>query len=90
MTTLDLIPYRDREIYIEMTSGAVYRGILRRAKVGEPRVFLVDVKICDKNDLDNWLVCPKGGESRYFRVDLISKILRIGETFSSHIPWRNQ
>lgn len=87
MTVQDFIPLRSREIYLKMRSGAVYRGILRRAKIGEDKILLVNIKICDRENIYNWLICPKWGDRRSFLLSKIDSILEVGEVFPSHKPW---
>lgn len=69
-----LLP-KGTEVYITMKSGAIYRGIFQWYKpIGGGRILLQDVKICSRENHQNWLICPKHGMNRKFWMSKIVSI----------------
>lgn len=68
-------PQKGTEVYVTMKSGAVYRGIFQRFRsIGGGQIMLQDVKICQRDDPSNWLICPKKKMNRALWVSKIDHI----------------
>jgi len=68
-------PAKGTEIYVTMKSGAVYRGIFQRYRSdGGGNIELQDVKICQRGNPGNWIICPKRGMNRKLWVSKIDHI----------------